>query len=57
MSLSVYPTRRAILLAKLKTDRSRDDIVIALDFLLIEQDALAIFAADADAGLDHAGEH
>src|SRR5262245_8837505 len=43
--------------AKLETERRRDQIVIALDLLLIEQDALAIFAADADAGLDHAGEY
>src|SRR4029453_9988915 len=45
-----HDDNRAVLHAELKTERSRDQIVVALDLLLIEQDALAIFAADADAG-------
>ena len=40
---------RALLHAELKAERCRDQIVVALDPLLIEQDALAIFAAKADA--------
>ena len=48
---------RPLLHAELKAERGRDQIVVAHDPLLIEQDSLAIFAAKANPRLDHGGKH
>src|SRR6185295_6227328 len=47
---------RAFLHAELKTERGGDQIVVTHHFLLIEEDALAILAAETDSRFDDGGK-